>query len=102
MEGVTAPETVDEVQFNQRNRWRRVQELTTLVWKRWMRGWVPLLNARQKWTEAKPDLKIGDIVLAISPDCPRAHWPLGGVLEVFPGQDGRVHVVKIQIGQNTL
>lgn len=102
MGGVSAPESVDEVEFSPRNRWRRVQELISHFWKRWMKEWLPLLNARQKWTEIKPDLKIGDIVLAISPDCPRAHWPLGRVLEVFPGQDGHVRVVKIQIGQNTV
>ena len=67
-----------------------------------MKEWLPLLNAHQKWTILKLDLKIGDIVLAISPDCPRAHWPLGRVLEVFPGQDGHVPVAKIQIGQNTV
>ena len=67
-----------------------------------MREWRPSLNARQKWTKAKPGVKISDIVLAISPDCPRAHWPLGRVLEVFPGQDGHVRVAKIQIGQNTV
>ena len=102
MGGVSAPESVDEVEFSPRNRWRRVQELISHFWKRWMKEWLPLLNARQKWTEIKPDLKIGDIVLAISPDCPRAHWPLGRVLEVFPGQDGHVRVAKIQIGQNTV
>ena len=59
--------------------------------------WLPLLNTRQKWTEAKPDLKFGDMVLAISPDCPRAHWRR--VFRVFQGQDGRVRVVKIQIDQ---
>ena len=57
---------------------------------------------RQKWIEAKPNLKIGDIVLVISPDCPRAHWPLRRVLKVFPGQDGHGRVAKIQIGRNTV
>ena len=98
MGGVSAPESVDEVELSPRKRWRRVQELISHFWKRWMREWRPLLNARQKWTEAKPDLKIGDTLLAISPDCPRAHWPLGRVQEVFPGQDGHVRVAKIQIG----
>ena len=50
----------------------------------------------------KPNLKIGDIVLVISSECPRAHWPLGRVLKVFLGQDGHVCVAKIQIGQNTV
>ena len=57
---------------------------------RWMREWLLLIKAHQKWAEAKPNFKTGDIVLAISPDCPGAHWPLGRVLEVVPGQDGHI------------
>ena len=102
MGGVSAPETIEEIGYNPRNRWRRVQELISHFWRRWMREWLPSLNPRQKWTETRPDLKIGDVVLVISPDCPRAHWPLGRVLEVFPGQDGHVRVAKIQVGQNTV
>lgn len=97
--GVSAPE---EVEFSPRNRWRRVQELISHFWRRWMREWLPLLSARRKWTESKPNLKIGDIGLAISPDCPRAHWPLGRVLEVFLGQNGRVRLSMIQNGWNTV
>jgi len=67
-----------------------------------MSEWLPLLNPCQKWTEAKPNLKIDDVVLVIPPDCFRAHWPLGRVLKVFPGQDNHVRVAKIQIGQNTV
>ena len=90
MGGVSAPESVYEIPFSPRNRWRRVQELISQFGKRWMREWLPLLKPRQKWTEAKPNVKIHDTVLVISPDCPRAHWPFGRVLEVFPGQDGHV------------
>ena len=45
---------------------------------------------------------MGDIVLAISPESPRAQWPLARVLEVFPGQDGHVRVVKLQVGKDTI
>ena len=46
--GLFAPETVDEVAFNPSKRWRRVQELISHFWKRWLKEWLPLLNARQK------------------------------------------------------
>ena len=59
---ISASESIDEVEFSPRNRWRRVQELILHFWKRWTREWLLLLNACQKWTEAKPDLKIGNIV----------------------------------------
>ncbi len=50
-----------------------------------MREWLPMINIRSKWWEPKRDLKVGDVVLAISADKPRGHWPLGRVKEVFPG-----------------
>ena len=41
-------------------------------------------------------------MLVISPDTSRGNWPLGRVLEIYPGQDGHVRVVKIQVGEGTL
>ena len=37
----------------------------------------------------------------MSPDTNRGNWPLGRVLETYPGKDGRVRVVKIQVGKGT-
>ena len=60
-----------------------------------------MLNARPKWTTKKRDFEIGDVVLAISPDQPRGHWPLGQVIELFPGKDSHVRVTKFQVGNGT-
>ena len=100
--GLSAPASVDEKSFNPRKRWRRIQELISHFWKRLMKEWLPLLNRRQKWNETRRDLKVGDVVLAISPESPRAQWPLARVLEVFSGQDGHVRVVKLQVGKDTI
>ncbi len=100
--GKSAPEAVEYVEFNLRQRWRRVQELIGHVWKRWMREWLPMINIRSKWWEPKRDLKVGDVVLAISADKPRGHWPLGRVKEVFPGKDGHVRVATVQIGHDII
>lgn len=67
-----------------------------------MREWLPGLNARQKWFQTHRDVKVGDVMLVISPDTSRGSWSLGRVLEVYPGQDGHVRVVKLQVGQGTL
>ncbi|XP_074653605.1 uncharacterized protein LOC141907761 [Tubulanus polymorphus] len=102
MGGEFAPDTVDETDFSPRRRWRRVQELMKHFWQRWMREWLPQLNSRKKWTDTKRDFKVGDVVLVISSDTPRGKWPLGRVLEIFPGKDGHVRVVKLQVGKTTL
>ena len=100
--GHFAPTSYDETDFNLRKRWRRIQELVRHFWSRWMREWLPGLNARQKWFQTQRYVQIGDVMLVISPDTSRGNWPLGRVLEVYPGQDVHVRVVKIQVGEGTL
>ena len=39
-------------------RWRRVQELISHFWKRWMVEWLPSLNPRSKWTKIERDIKV--------------------------------------------
>ena len=65
-------------------------------WQRWVKEWLPTLNRRKKWHQEKADLKINDLVLVLEKDVVRGQWPLGRVLEVFPGPDGHVRVVKIK------
>ena len=93
--GKTAPESVDTVAYNPRQRWRRVQELVTHFWRRWMKEWLPLLNDRGKCTDLGRDLEVGDLALVISPDQPRGHRPLCRIIEVFPGKDAHVRVAKV-------
>ena len=100
--GQFAPTTVDETQFSPRKRWRRIQELVRHFWQRWLREWLPGLSIRRKWHREQRDVHVGEVVLVISPDTPRGNWPLGRVLEVYPGDDGRVRVVKVQVGEGTL
>ena len=53
------------------------------------------------WAQRTTEM-VRDVMLVISPETSRDNWPLGRVLEVFPGQDGHVRVVKLQVGQGTL
>lgn len=84
--------------FSPKKRWRRVQELVRHFWKRWMQEWLPTLNRRNKWTREKEDIEAGDIVIVISPDTPKGEWPMGRVIEVYPGKDRHVRVAKVQVG----
>ena len=100
--GIFAPTSVDETQLSPRKRWRRVQELVRHFWHRWLREWLPGLSARKKWHRERRNIQKGEVVLLISPDTPRGSWPMGRVVEIYPGDDGRVRVVKVQVGQGTL
>ena len=40
--------------------------------------------------------------MLITIESPRAHWPLGKVVELYPGKDGPVRSVKLQVGEKQL
>ncbi|XP_044167433.1 uncharacterized protein LOC122951487 [Acropora millepora] len=96
--GQVAPETVDTTEISPRKRWRRVQEIISQVWKRWLQEYLPLLNRRPKLTEVVKNLKRNDIVLVLEPDLPRRQRPLGRISETYSVRDGHTRVAKIQCG----
>jgi hypothetical protein len=66
-----------------------------------MSEYLPTLRARSKWNEVVADMKKGDVVLVHQPDLARGRWPLGRIVDTFPGKDGHTRVVKVQCGQKT-
>jgi len=42
------------------------------------------------------DPKVGDVVLVGSDGKKRFEWPLGRIIELFPGKDGKTRVVKVK------
>ena len=83
-----------------KRRWKQVQYLTELFWKRWRSQYVVNLQKRQKWCNEKKDLKIDDLVLVTDVALPRNQWPLGRVVDVNKSDDGRVRSVKIRVHRN--
>ena len=100
--GQFAPESVDETTFNPKKRWRRFQELVRHFWHRWIQEWLPTLNVRRKWLHTERDIKVDDVVLVMSPKTPQGHWPLGQIVEVYLGKDGKVIIAKVQVGEDEL
>lgn len=94
--GTFAADAADsDEHFNPRKRWHRVQQLIGQVWKRWRREFLPSLNIRKKWFHPQRNLSKNDVVMMVEPNANRGDWPLARVLEVFPGSDGLVRVVKV-------
>ena len=102
MGGQFAPESVETSTYHPRQRWRKVQDIISQEWRRWLKECVPALNSRPKWTSINRDLKVDEEVLVIQPDSPRGRWPLGRVTEVYPGQDGYTRVAKVVCGAKTV
>eukprot|EP00117_Sycon_ciliatum_P037273 scpid66064/ scgid27914/ len=80
-----------------RHRWEVVQRTAEQTWRRWLKEFVPSLNVRQRCHRVGRTVKKGDVVLYMAQDTPRGTWPLGRVLNVFPGPDGHVRVVHLMV-----
>ena len=50
MGGQFAPESVETTPLHPRQRWRKVQDIISRVWRRWLKECIPALNSRPKWT----------------------------------------------------
>ncbi|GFT34251.1 bel12-ag transposon polyprotein [Nephila pilipes] len=51
---------------------------------------------RSSVTKREDKINVGDIVLIGTDDKKRLHWLLGRVLELFPGKDGIIRLVKLR------
>ncbi|XP_030845109.1 uncharacterized protein LOC115925437 [Strongylocentrotus purpuratus] len=78
-----------------RRRWRQIQYLADLFWRRWVKEYLPSLQQRQKWLKETRNLEEGDIVLIID-NLPRNKWLTGRVIETYPGKDKLVRSVKLK------
>lgn len=84
-----------------RRRWRQVQYLSDIFWKRWLKEYLPTLHERSKWLKPRPSLAIGDLVLIVDENVHRGKWPLGRVEEVFRGKNGFVRSARIHTSLTT-
>ena len=91
MGGMFAPEADQEICYNPKKCWRRIQELNRHFWHSKS---IPSLSTSKKWLHERKNLQVNDVLL-VSPDSCRAHWLLDHVIEVYHGKDGWVRLVKL-------
>ena len=77
-------------------RWKQVQYLSNIFWRRWSNEYLPQLQIRQKWLRKRRNLTDGDVVLVSADNSPRNTWPLGRVLKVHSDKKGIVRRVTIK------
>ena len=71
------PDVFDKKELSSKKKWRATEALMDQFWKRWETKWVHSLIKRQKWAETQRNLRVGDIVMLISPGSQRGTWPIG-------------------------
>ena len=79
-----------------RRRWQVIQNIANKFYERFLSEYLPQLQIRSKWTTAKENLKVNDLVLVMDEDAPRGQWPMGVVSEIEHSSDGFVRAATVR------
>ncbi|CAH8828990.1 unnamed protein product [Trichobilharzia szidati] len=70
--------------------------LTDLLWHKWLRGYLLMLQTRSKWLDIKHNLQPDDLVLVNSADTQRGLWRKAIVKQMYYDQDGHVRTLCLK------
>ena len=59
------PGTFSKHSFYRKRRWRQVQSLADVFWRRWVREYLPSLQERQIWHKQQRNFAVDDVVLLL-------------------------------------
>ena len=79
-----------------KRKWRQVQYVAELFWKRWTSEYLLVMQERQKWTKQRRNFIPGDIVVLADATAPRGSLMMGRVLSTTADLRGLVRSVKVQ------
>lgn len=77
--------------------WKHLQVLADHFWARFIRLYVPSLQAHQKWQASPVDIVQDCVVMIADPQLPRALWPIGRVVKPQPSPDGHVRLADVKV-----
>ncbi len=96
------PGIFNEKDVYARKRWRQVQYMADVFWRRWSAEYLPMLQKRQKWLQPERNLEVGDVVLIVDSSAPRNSWTMGKVEKVNLGSQDLVRSAVIKTKTSTL
>ena len=70
-----------------RVRWRAVEALSAMFWKRFIQEYLPMLNIRKEWNREKCDFKENDLVIMKNEHQHCSLWSVGQIILVNKGID---------------
>lgn len=83
------------------SRWKLQKKCLHDIWERWRYDYLNSLQMRSKWKTKEKNLEPNVLVLLKEPNVQPLCWPMGRVIETFPGPDGVVRVAKIKTAKGT-
>lgn len=73
----------------------KVRDIRRALQERFRKEYLSLLVQKRN-EKTTPDPKVGDVVLVGQDNKKRYAWPLGRIMELYPGKDGKTRVAKVK------
>lgn len=77
--------------------WNLCTKLKQNFWSVWHRDYLNQLQNRTKWKHGNVNLRIGDLVIVKLSNVAPMKWPMGRIVKVVPGPDGKVRVAHVKM-----
>jgi transposase InsO family protein len=78
-----------------------IQQINGILWKHWLKAYVPTILYRQKWVKRTKPIEKGEIIITQDPTITNS-WRLGRVIEIIEGSQNQVRKLKIMLGKNSM
>ena len=85
-----------------KSRWEMIAHMHQTFWSRWRSEVLHQLQQRNKWLQPQDNLQKDDLVLIVDELATPSCWPLGRVVDVFPGRDGLIRVATVKTARTIL
>lgn len=93
----TPEQDLTTTRINRLSDWQHIQYMKQHFWQRWSKEYLNLLNTRPKWQQNQTSkIEVGKLVLLKEENSRPLRWPLGRIVETFPGKDGIVRVINAE------
>ena len=74
-----------------------VENVLDSFWKKWQKNFLPQMCFCKKWRDTHRNFEKDDVGLVEDQNTIRGCWKLGRIREVYPGRDGLVRGVEVEI-----
>ena len=78
-------------------RWDICKRATQDFWDRWSREYLQHLQKATKWHHQTRNFQVGDLVMLTDGSHFKAQWSMAKVIKTYPGLDGLVRAVDVQV-----
>lgn len=82
--------------------WLKLLQIKSEFWSRWVKEYLCELQYKTKWRVGHPAIQLGTLVTLKDFNLPPLQWKLGRIIELIPGKDGCIRVVRVKTEKGVL